>query len=273
MHRRLLSYGLVVLLTLIFAQFYNPLAAVQSLAQGGCQSFPETGKTVCGTFLTYWQQHGGLAQQGYPISGEFSEISDLNGQAYTVQYFERAVFEMHPENQPPNDVELSQLGTFRFKQKYPGGDPSGLPIPTSTPVPPPAPPTAVPNIRTQTIEFQGEGATFRGTVTNVKETKTIPPFSISKGGTARGKYVMVFMTVINTGTGSASTGLDGLKLRDTASRTFDQVSDFDIWYPAVKLNNTQIYNDNVQPGVPTPFLWLFDTPQEDTSYYLVAAGQ
>ena len=63
--------------------------------------------------------HGGLAQQGYPISDEFTEVSDLNGKPYTVQYFERAVFEKHPENQPPFDVLLSLLGTFRYKQKYP----------------------------------------------------------------------------------------------------------------------------------------------------------
>ena len=58
-------------------------------------------------FLDYWNAHGGLAQQGFPISEEFVEKSDLNGQEYTVQYFERAVFEMHPENQPPYDVLLS----------------------------------------------------------------------------------------------------------------------------------------------------------------------
>jgi hypothetical protein len=61
-----------------------------------------------------------LAQQGYPISDEFTEVSDLNGQPYTVQYFERAVFEDHPENQPPNDILLSQLGTFQHKAKYGG---------------------------------------------------------------------------------------------------------------------------------------------------------
>ncbi|MGI8588193.1 MAG: hypothetical protein ACR2M0_10975 [Chloroflexia bacterium] len=81
-------------------------------------TFPETGHTVDGTFWSYWQQHGGLAQQGYPISEELQEVSDLNGQTYTVQYFERAVFEKHPENQPPYDVLLSQLGTFRYKAKY-----------------------------------------------------------------------------------------------------------------------------------------------------------
>ena len=82
--------------------------------------FPQTGKTVKGIFLDYWNNHGGLAQQGYPISDMFGEVSDLNGQVYTVQYFERAVFEYHPENQPPNDVLLSLLGYYTYKQKYPG---------------------------------------------------------------------------------------------------------------------------------------------------------
>src|SRR5579859_1007060 len=98
-----------------------------SRAQSGSQTFPQTGKTVSGLFLTYWQTHGALAQQGYPISDEMQEVSDLNGQTYTVQYFERAVFEKHPENQPPYDVLLSQLGTFRYKEKYPGGAPGQQP--------------------------------------------------------------------------------------------------------------------------------------------------
>jgi hypothetical protein len=84
----------------------------------GSVLFRETGKRVGGRFLQYWQQNGGLAQQGYPISDEFTEVSDLNGITYTVQYFERAVFEMHPENKPPYDVLLSQLGTFRYGEKY-----------------------------------------------------------------------------------------------------------------------------------------------------------
>ena len=62
------------------------------------RSFPETGKTVSGRFLQYWETHGGLAQQGFPISEEMQEKSDVDGNTYTVQYFERAVFEMHPES-------------------------------------------------------------------------------------------------------------------------------------------------------------------------------
>jgi manganese oxidase len=84
------------------------------------RTFSETGKTVSGRFLDYWQNHGDLAQQGFPISDVIQEKSDLDGKTYQVQYFERAVFELHPENAPPYDVLLSQLGTFRYKQKYPG---------------------------------------------------------------------------------------------------------------------------------------------------------
>src|SRR5215216_2206150 len=32
-------------------------------SQGGSRLFPETGKTVKGKFLVYWDTHGGLAQQ------------------------------------------------------------------------------------------------------------------------------------------------------------------------------------------------------------------
>ncbi|HUP27630.1 MAG TPA: M28 family peptidase [Chloroflexia bacterium] len=89
-------------------------------SEQGSVLFQETGKRVGGKFLEYWKAHGGLAQQGYPISDEFTEKSDLNGKTYLVQYFERAVFELHPENSPPNDVLLSQLGTFRYRQHYGG---------------------------------------------------------------------------------------------------------------------------------------------------------
>lgn len=128
------------------------IAPPQAGAQAGCQTFPQTGKQICGRFLDYWTRNGALAQQGLPLSGEFQEKSDLNGQTYTVQYFERAVFEKHPENAAPYDVLLSQLGTFQFKAKYPNGDPAvgggggGSVQPTQIPAAPtsvPAP-TAVP---------------------------------------------------------------------------------------------------------------------------------
>src|SRR5437667_337856 len=102
-------------------------------AQSGSHYFPETNHTVKGRFLAYWEQHGGLAQQGYPISDEFQEVSTLDGNTYTVQYFERAVFELHPENAgTPYEVLLSQLGTFRYKARYGSGTPPLTPAPISS---------------------------------------------------------------------------------------------------------------------------------------------
>lgn len=97
----------------------------------GSRTFPETGKTVRGLFLDYWSKNGGLAQQGFPISDPLNEVSDLNGKPYTVQYFERAVLEYHPENQPPYNVLLSQLGTFQYRGKYPNSTPGQKPNNTS----------------------------------------------------------------------------------------------------------------------------------------------
>ncbi len=95
-------------------------SATVTIPGEGSQLFPETGKTVSGIFLDYWLKNGGLAQQGYPISEPLNEVSDLNGKTYVVQYFERAVFEYHPEQTDPKyNVLLSLLGNFRYKQKYP----------------------------------------------------------------------------------------------------------------------------------------------------------
>ncbi|MGN6561981.1 MAG: Kelch repeat-containing protein [Thermomicrobiales bacterium] len=71
--------------------------------------FPVTGQCIAGRFLTYWLAYGGLAVNGYPLSGEFMQTLE-DGHTYVVQYFERARFEHHPENQPPYDVELGQFG-------------------------------------------------------------------------------------------------------------------------------------------------------------------
>src|SRR5438105_1199152 len=101
------------------------LPSVPSVVAQGSRTFPETGKTVSGKFLTYWDTHGGLAQQGFPISDELQEKSDTDGKTYTVQYFERAVFEAHPEQTDPKfQVLLSLLGNFFYNANYPNGAPN-----------------------------------------------------------------------------------------------------------------------------------------------------
>ena len=115
MLRKLVSLMVSVL---AFSFLLAPLPGL-SAAQPGSRFFAETGYTVQGKFLAYWESHGGLAQQGYPLSDEFSEISQLDGKSYTVQYFERAVFELHPENAgTPYEVLLSLLGVYEYQQRY-----------------------------------------------------------------------------------------------------------------------------------------------------------
>jgi hypothetical protein len=71
--------------------------------------FPETGYKVGGVFLSYWQSHGGLAQFGYPLSPPLQQAT-ANG-TLSVQYFERARFELHPENAGTEyEVLLTLLG-------------------------------------------------------------------------------------------------------------------------------------------------------------------
>ncbi len=104
---------------------FKPLPANTKLANG-CQYFAATGHTACGSFLQYWQNHGlsfgdpgisyreSLALFGYPISEPF--VDPTTG--LTIQYFERARFEYHPENAgTPYDVLLGLLGTNAVRAK------------------------------------------------------------------------------------------------------------------------------------------------------------
>jgi hypothetical protein len=81
-------------------------------APGGDRTyFSDSGHTLGGAFRGFWQGRGGLAAFGFPISEELGEINPQDGKFYVVQYFERARFELHPENAgTPFEVQLGQLG-------------------------------------------------------------------------------------------------------------------------------------------------------------------
>src|SRR5689334_9994319 len=90
--------------------------------QPGCRHFTESGHTLCGAFQNYFRTHGldlsqpgtseaeSLALFGLPLSEAADEMSPTDGKTYLTQHFERARFELHPENQPPFDVLLGLLG-------------------------------------------------------------------------------------------------------------------------------------------------------------------
>ncbi len=78
--------------------------------------FPQSGHSLGGTFLNYWNENGGLAVYGYPISEEITEVSPTDNQTYTVQYFERNRFELHPEAAGTKyEVQLGLLGANMLK--------------------------------------------------------------------------------------------------------------------------------------------------------------
>lgn len=113
--------------------------------QPNCRFFAETGHSVCGDVLAAWRANGleidgrrgkteaeNLALFGLPLSGLISEtLSD--GKEYQVQYFERARFELHPQNAPPYNVLLGLLGS----EVRAGTSPAPAPQPTPTPALPP----------------------------------------------------------------------------------------------------------------------------------------
>lgn len=82
---------------------FAPVAAFDSTTERGY--FPQTGHSVSGWFLQYWQARGGVNVFGFPLSEEITE----NGR--TVQYFERARFELVPGGTDPNSgIALGQIG-------------------------------------------------------------------------------------------------------------------------------------------------------------------
>jgi poly-gamma-glutamate capsule biosynthesis protein CapA/YwtB (metallophosphatase superfamily) len=65
-------------------------------------------------FRAFYEQYGGLGAFGYPISGPLSEDDPASGAPVTVQYFERARFELAPAAPPDaplaDQVRLGLLG-------------------------------------------------------------------------------------------------------------------------------------------------------------------
>lgn len=76
----------------------------------GCHFYPNVppGYYVCYDFLKFFEDNGGVAQFGYPISN--FETHD----GWIVQYFQRARFEWRPRSTAKNWVTLTDLGNQYF---------------------------------------------------------------------------------------------------------------------------------------------------------------
>ena len=85
-------------------------AAVARASADGSDYVVETGHTLGGAFKEFWYANGGLHAFGFPLSEEFQEVNREDGRTYTVQYFERARFEWHPDLPPAHQVQLGHMG-------------------------------------------------------------------------------------------------------------------------------------------------------------------
>lgn len=106
--------GLVLVVMLVLAA-----TPVQVNASTPSRYFPETGHTVQGGFLQFFDAHGGVSIFGYPLTEEF-----LGDNGVMVQYFQRARFEWHPENRDPYKIQLGLLG----QEIHGPADPPAAPI-------------------------------------------------------------------------------------------------------------------------------------------------
>jgi len=99
-----------VKLTPLGRETYTPDRQLVINNQFACHTFTETGYSVCFAFLEFFEQNGGVAQFGYPIS----PFEFRNNQI--VQYFENARFEWHPGLAEGQRVRLTDLGRIYFDQ-------------------------------------------------------------------------------------------------------------------------------------------------------------
>lgn len=97
----------------------TPFQTTTPSTAAGCTYFAATGHNLCGAFADFWTQNGQLAVFGYPISEAFQEKNADTGETYTVQYFQRARFELHPGSTPGTyRVELGRLGAQVLQMRY-----------------------------------------------------------------------------------------------------------------------------------------------------------
>ncbi len=90
---------------------WRTLPPSQNPPPDGCTYYPETGHSLCWPFKEYWEQNGGVAIYGFPLTEAFWEYDPTLKAGRLVQYFERNRFEHHPDLAGTSyEVQLGLLG-------------------------------------------------------------------------------------------------------------------------------------------------------------------
>lgn len=94
------------------SEMYAPLPSSQLnlFSPLACRYYNQSGYAVCFAFLEFFDQHGGVAQFGYPIS-PFEYHDSL-----LVQYFEKARLEWRPWMDETQRVAVTDLGRAYFER-------------------------------------------------------------------------------------------------------------------------------------------------------------
>src|SRR5207302_3461120 len=112
-HPEAASTGYAVMFTRLGDQLSKsnqPFARVAPFGSTATRAYlPQTGHSLSEPFLSYWKSQGGVDLFGYPISEPVTQ------DGLTVQWFERARFESHPELAKSGQVvQLTLLGRSAY---------------------------------------------------------------------------------------------------------------------------------------------------------------
>jgi hypothetical protein len=101
---------MVALLTIVI-----PGSRVAAQDQLCFPTVPGITNCISGRFMTYWQQNGGLAVFGYPLTAAANQQTAEG--IFLTQVFERNSFELHSDKSAPYDVLLGRLGGLLLERQ------------------------------------------------------------------------------------------------------------------------------------------------------------
>lgn len=100
---------------LVFVVLWNSSGSAKAQSSGESQYFPETGHNVKGDFLRFFRSAPApLLLYGYPITEQFNSRDGK-----TVQYFQRARFELHTDLPERQRVQVTALGQVTYQYGSP----------------------------------------------------------------------------------------------------------------------------------------------------------